>query len=185
MLERNARLRLTRLATLNIARTARLRYRSLAMKPNNSLTIGEGSILEGAIAFEREGAAVVIGRDTFVGSSQIVCASRIEIGDDVLVSWGCTILDHNSHSTVWRDRAKDVKEWYRGRKDWSNVVSLPVKLGNKCWVGMHSIILKGVEVGEGAIVAAGSIVTKDIPPWTIAGGNPARVIREIPADERQ
>jgi acetyltransferase-like isoleucine patch superfamily enzyme len=154
------------------------------MRFNTSLTIGEGSILEGAIAFEREGAAVVIGRDTFIGASQIVCASQVEIGDDVLVAWGCTISDHNSHSIAWRGRAQDVREWYHGRKDWSQVESLPVRLGNKCWVGMHSIILKGVGIGEGAIVAAGSVVTKDVPSWTIAGGNPARVIREIPVDER-
>ena len=49
---------------------------------------------------------------------------------------------------------------------------------------VNSIILKGVTIGEGSIVGAGSVVTKSVPPWTIVGGNPARIIREIPLEER-
>lgn len=54
----------------------------------------------------------------------------------------------------------------------------PVKIGDRCWIGCNSIILKGVTLGEGAVVAAGSVVTKDVPPRTLVGGNPARVLRE-------
>ncbi len=87
-----------------------------------------------------------------MGSSLIDCATRIEIADDVLIAWGCNIVDHDSHSIAWSNRANDVRDWYLGRnkKDWSHVVSRPVKIGNKCWIGMHAIILKGVEIGEGA-----------------------------------
>ena len=60
----------------------------------------------------------------------------------------------------------------------------PVRIGDKAWLGLRVIILKGVEIGEGAVVAAGSVVTKDVPSWTIAAGNPAKVIREIPIEER-
>jgi acetyltransferase-like isoleucine patch superfamily enzyme len=52
------------------------------------------------------------------------------------------------------------------------------------WIGANVIILKGVTIGEGAIVGAGSVVTKDVPPYTIVAGNPARIIREIPENER-
>ena len=58
------------------------------------------------------------------------------------------------------------------------------KIGNKSWVGLNAIILRGVEIGEGAVVAAGSVVIKNVPAWTIVGGNPAHVIREIPMEER-
>jgi acetyltransferase-like isoleucine patch superfamily enzyme len=64
------------------------------------------------------------------------------------------------------------------------VVVKPVRIGDKSWIGLNVIILKGVEIGEGAVVAAGSVVTKNIPPWTIAAGNPARVIREIPIQDQ-
>jgi acetyltransferase-like isoleucine patch superfamily enzyme len=61
---------------------------------------------------------------------------------------------------------------------------MPVIIGNSVWIGVNSTILKGVTIGEGSVVGAGSVVTKDVPPWTIVAGNPARVIREIPENER-
>ena len=60
----------------------------------------------------------------------------------------------------------------------------PVLICDDVLIGCMAVILKGVTIGEGAIVGAGSVVTKDVPPWTIVAGNPARVIREIPEDER-
>jgi len=182
LVEWKARQRLS--GNLAIASSAKLSYRKLKMSSSNRLTIGQGSIMECSFSFERDGAEIAIGRDTFIGASRIVCATRVEIGDDVLVSWGCTISDHNSHSVSWSGRRNDVREWYRGRKDWSQVLTAPVKLGNKCWIGMNAIVMKGVEVGEGAVVAAGSVVTKNVAAWTIVGGNPAKVIRELTRDEQ-
>ena len=54
----------------------------------------------------------------------------------------------------------------------------PVNIGNHCWIGCNSIVLKGVSIGDGAVVAAGSVVTKDVPPGALIGGNPAKIIRE-------
>lgn len=55
----------------------------------------------------------------------------------------------------------------------------PVYIGDKVWIGFNVIILKGVDIGEGAVVAAGSVVTKNVPEWTLVGGNPAKVIRQL------
>ena len=55
---------------------------------------------------------------------------------------------------------------------------------SKVWIGFNAIILKGVTIGEGAVVGAGSVVTKDVLPWTVVAGNPARLIREISENER-
>jgi len=184
LMEWRAKSRLRDHAGLQIAPTVKIRYRKLKLRPSNSIKIGDGSIFEGDISFERDGASVEIGCNTAIGASHLIVATRIEIGDDVLVSFGCTIDDHNSHPISWPLRSNDVREWYNGRKDWTHVVSRPVRLSNKCWIGMHSIVLKGVTIGEGAIVAAGSVVTKDVPAWTIVGGNPATVIRELSPDER-
>jgi acetyltransferase-like isoleucine patch superfamily enzyme len=63
--------------------------------------------------------------------------------------------------------------------DWSHSAMAPILIKRGAWVGARSIILKGVTVGEGAVVGMGSVVTSDVPPRTIVAGNPARVIREI------
>jgi acetyltransferase-like isoleucine patch superfamily enzyme len=59
-----------------------------------------------------------------------------------------------------------------------------VKICDRVWIGFGVTILKGIIVGEGAILAAGTVVTRDVPPYCIVGGNPARVIRELSDDER-
>ncbi|HEY3280927.1 MAG TPA: acyltransferase [Armatimonadota bacterium] len=186
LVEWRARQRLRAQSNVKIAESAKASFRRLRLRPTNLLTIGEGSIIEGTLVFERDGGEIAIGANTFVGQSLIACATRIEVGDDVHIAWGCNIVDHNSHAIAWSKRKNDVKDWYAGRdkKDWSDVATVPVKIGDKCWIGMNVIVLKGVEIGEGAIVAAGAVVTRSVPPWTIAGGNPARVIREIPIEER-
>ena len=167
-----------------IAPSAKVNYRQIRGFARNRLAVGAGSLMGGSIAFQREGAEVRIGQNSSINTTLIDCATCVEIGDDVLISWSCAITDHDSHSPSWSKRSPDVRDTLRNTKDWTHVASQPVKFGNKCWIGMHSLILKGVEIGEGAIVAAGSVVTRSVPAWTIVGGNPARIIREIPPDER-
>lgn len=171
-------------ALCDIGEGSRVNFRKVVGKQGVSLKIGKSSIVEGSILFDREDAIVLIGDKTFIGASVIACAENIEIGNDVLVSWGCSIVDHNSHAMDWSSRKNDVITWKQGKKDWSGVKIQPVKINDRAWIGFNSIILKGVTIGEGAIVGAGSVVTKDVPPYTIVAGNPARVIREVPLDER-
>ena len=64
-------------------------------------------------------------------------------------------------------------------KDWSVVPTAAVRIEDKVWIGFNVIVLKGVTIGEGAVVGAGSVVVNDVPAWSVAVGNPARVIREL------
>ena len=107
-----------------------------------------------------------------------------EIGDDVLIAFDVLIMDHDSHSLVFDERRNDVQEWMRGKKDWSHVMMVPVIIKDKVWIGARATVLKGVTIGEGAVVGAGSVVVEDVPPWTLVAGNPARVIRALPREER-
>lgn len=163
-------------------------------KPVNKiyLTIGNDSCIQGNFVTESEKGLITIGDRTFIGGGTFICTEKIKIGNDVMFSWGCTVVDNNSHSSKWNERKNDVIDWKRGieenkigkYKDWSNVKEQQVTIRDKAWIGFNSIILKGVTIGEGAIVGAGSVVTKDVPDWTIVAGNPAKIIREIPQDER-
>jgi acetyltransferase-like isoleucine patch superfamily enzyme len=72
-----------------------------------------------------------------------------------------------------------VRDWGKGHNDWQHVAHAPVVIGNKTWVGFNVSILKGVTIGEGAVIGACSVVTGDIPPWSVAVGNPAKVIRSL------
>lgn len=159
------------------------------------LSIGNDSIIGGAFTFESRSGEIVIGNRVYIAGGQAICTNRIEIEDDVFVSWGVYFFDNDSHSIDYRDRIMDMtnhlKDWRQGlsninsSKDWSAVKSAPIKVCRYAWIGMECIVLKGVTIGQGAIVGAGSVVTKDVPAWTIVGGNPARVVKEIPPHQRR
>lgn len=144
------------------------------------LSIGSQSLVSAHVVFEKPAAVLSVGDRTFIGGKSLfsICES-LTIGSDVMISWGCTIADHDSHSLDFRHRADDVVNWLGGHKDWTHVAKAPVVVGNKVWIGFNCSLLKGVTVGEGAVVAANSNVTRDVPPWSLVAGNPARVIRQL------
>lgn len=158
------------------------------------VTIGNDSILDCNISFESSEGEVQIGDNVFIGRSNLICRSKIEIEDNVFIAWGSYLYDHNSHSLDYREREQDIKQQlqdYRSgkffieNKNWNVVSAAPIKVCANVWIGMNCIILKGVTIGQGAVVGAGSVVTKDVEPWTIVGGNPATLIKVIPENLRK
>lgn len=153
--------------------------------------VGEDSMVSASFIFETNSGCVTIGPKSFVGGSTFISINSISVGSNVFIAWGCYFYDHDSHSIDYHERRNDIQQqlndYKNGRnficnKNWSVVNSAPIIISDDAWIGMNSIILKGVTVGEGAIVASGSVVTKDVPPWTIVGGNPAKIIKELPAE---
>lgn len=179
-----AQRKLVRSGALVLANSSSVLAQRILYKTGCRVEIGASSSISCSIVFDRIDASIRIGSRTFIGDSSLVAASGIDVGDDVLISWGCTIVDHNSHSTRFSERREDVMAWMSDKKDWTHVKIQPVIIGNKAWVGFGANILKGVHIGEGAIIGAGSVVTKNVPAWTVVGGNPARVIRVLKDDER-
>lgn len=173
------RIRLRNHVALSIGDRSQIRLDRISPVADCRLSVGKDCLLNTRFSFDRKGAAFRCGDRCYVGLSNIVIAERVELGDDVVISWGVTIVDHNSHAIAWNDRANDILDWGQGTKDWSNVVVTPVAIHDKAWIGFNAIILKGVTIGEGAIVGAGAVVTKDVPAYTIVGGNPAKVIRDL------
>lgn len=153
--------------------------------PKSLIKIGSDCLIQGSLVTETDNSNLTIGDNVFIGSGTLVdCIRSIVIGNDVLISYGCLLTDSDNHSVSYSIRKKDLADWKHGKHDWNTTASKPVVVSTGAWIGARAIILKGVVIGEGAVVGAGSVVTKDVPAWTIVAGNPARVIREIPEDER-
>ena len=151
-----------------------------------AIDIGEMSHVYGNISVLRSEARVKIGKRCQIGRSNLICAKSIEIGDDVLMAWGVTIMDTDSHPLSWQHRANDALQGHSDftqfgnvtqKKDWMNVQCGKIKIGARSWIGVGVIVLKGVTIGEESVIGAGSVVTVDVPPNSIVAGNPARVIR--------
>lgn len=162
-----------------------VRWSRLRAGGGGRVIIGDNSIIHARVSFDSSGGRVTIGDRCYIGASTIVCHSEVRLGDDVVVSWGVTIVDHNSHSLHWPERERDVLDWSEGKKDWSNVKIGPVRIHDKVWIGFNAIVLKGVTIGEGAVVAAGAVVTKDVAPYTVVAGNPAQVVRTLEKADEQ
>ena len=164
---------------VRVGRGTSIAWRRIKQVTGNQLSVGEDSIIHADISFEESGGKIQIGSRTFVGRSDLVCYRSLTIGDDVIMSWGITVVDHDSHSIEWDKRRNDVRDWGKGKKDWQHIAHAPVVIGNKAWIGFNVSILKGVTIGEGAVIGACSVVTRDIPPYAMAVGNPAGVIRSL------
>ena len=164
---------------VRVGARSQVRWFGLRVPSQGGLVIGDDCIIHARLSYDHPAGVIRMGDRCYVGASHLVCRSLIELGDDVVISWGVTIVDHNSHAIAWSDRRDDVLEWARGIKRWDKVPHAPVRICDKAWIGFNAIILKGTTIGEGAIVGAGAVVTKDVPPYTIVGGNPARIIRTI------
>ena len=151
-----------------------------------SIKIGPYSHIRGELLTFGHGGRIQIGEYGYIGEqSKIWSAASISIGNRVLISHNVNIFDSLTHPVNPKMRHEQFKKIISNRH--LNEIDLQeeaVCIKNDVLIGCMSIILKGVTIGEGAIVGAGSVVTKDVPPWTIVAGNPAKIIREISEYER-
>ena len=119
------------------------------------------SIYSGTCVYVRNHAALTLGSGYMNNDCRIICTKSITIGENAAIAGGVVIRDSDDHSIVSHP--------YQMTK--------PVVIGNHVWIGENAMILKGVHIGDGSIVGAGSVVTKDVPPNSLVAGVPARVIR--------
>lgn len=108
-----------------------------------------------------KGAELVLGSGFCNSDVKIRCMEKIVIGDDVAIAHNVTIMDSDAHIVAGNEKC----------------YKKPIVIGNHVWIGAKATILKGVTIGDGAIVAAGAVVTKDVPAKSVVAGVPAKVIR--------
>jgi len=164
--------------------------------PNASISVGDDVLLfkNCEILVTGQG-RLAIGNGCSIGSNlRLYCKDRITIGDYALISWNVFIADYDSHPVDPELRLQEAIYLHENffpsfarkkrlatnpdyRPDYS---SRPVRIGNNVWIGANAVILKGVCIGDGSIVAACAVVTNDVPARCIVAGNPARVIKTLP-----
>jgi acetyltransferase-like isoleucine patch superfamily enzyme len=147
----------------------------------SKIEIGDECLISGALVCETENSEIIIGDNVFIGGGVILdSAIKIEIQSGVLVSYQCLVQDSDNHNLDFEIRKNDLHDWkYYKKHDWDMTPKKPVLIKEGAWIGARAIILKGVTVGECAVVGAGSVVTKDVEPYTVVAGNPAKFIKNI------
>jgi acetyltransferase-like isoleucine patch superfamily enzyme len=171
-------------AQITLAPTAFLWPETIVRNLNGDpakIRIGSGSHIRGELLVFAHNGDIDIGRDCYVGDgTRIWSAASIRIGDRVLISHGVNIHDTNSHP---RDPVKRHAHFLQivrpgevpGCDERRDIDHAPVVIGDDVWIGFNATILKGVTIGAEAVVAAGALVTRNVPPGTLVAGTPAEV----------
>jgi acetyltransferase-like isoleucine patch superfamily enzyme len=117
----------------------------------------------GTRLWANKGGVIRIGNGTYLNrGAEVIAWDRVDIGRDCMIGWDVVILDTDLHAVGTRP-----------------LVNKPVSIGDRVWIGCRCIVLKGVTIGEGAIVSAGAIVTRDVAPYSVVAGHPAKVVGQV------
>lgn len=138
-------------------------YPGVHFNKKNGLFFGEKIALyhDVGLFIDSLGGRINIGDRTYINRrTEIKCQKEVDIGSDCAISWDVSIMDTDYHSIGEQSRIESVV------------------IGNHVWIGCNSIILKGVTIGNGAVIAAGSVVCSDVPAKALVGGVPARIIKK-------
>lgn len=144
------------------------------------IKIGDTSVVMGSVYVTKNGSIEIgdhfyLGRNSFIGSEK-----NIKIGRCVIISNDVYIYDNNNHPTSSKKREiMSLNGFSNDNWGWHHSNSAPVIIDDNVWIGQYSTILKGVHIGKGSIVGTRAVVTKDVPPYCIVAGNPAKVVKQI------
>ena len=141
--------------------------------PFNKFAIGEYSTVEDFCTINNGVGDVIIGKETFIGLGTVVIGP-VNIGNSVMFAQNIVIsgLNHSYEDIempIWRQKVKTAL----------------INIEDECWIGANAVITAGVTIGKHSVVAAGAVVTKSIPPYSIAAGNPAKVIKQYNFEKKQ
>ncbi len=134
------------------------------------ISLGRGAALDRSVTLlaTSDTARIAIGASVYINRHTMIDAEElVEIGAETMIGPFCYLTDHDHTFSAGTAPGAGA------------LLSMPSRIGARCWLGAHVTVLKGVTIGDGTVVGAGSVVTKSLPPGIIAVGNPARVLREI------
>ena len=129
-------------------------------------------------------ALITIGDNVGISAACIRTMKSVTIGNNVNIGADCLIMDTDAHPHDYLQRRRDFEK-SMNRKDYITLIpTSPIVIEDDVWIGARSHILKGVHIGARSVIAAGSVVTKDVPEDCVVGGNPAKVIRYLRNKDR-
>jgi len=158
-------------------------FRHLRNKKSGAVVFGNYVSCYAGCSFSiGENGQCTVGDFTLLNGALIMAEEKIEIGAHCLISWNIGIADSDFHPLEPAQRLIDAQAlapYFKDRPPRPKLKTAPVKIADNVWVGMNAVILKGVTIGENSVVAAGSVVTKSVPPSTVVAGNPAVIVRQL------
>ena len=155
-----------------------LHARLLTPDSERRVRIGANAVVRGVIRCEGEGRCE-IGSEAYVGDGVIISSRiNVEIGEGSLLAHGSQVFDNDTHPTDAAERRAHFRSILKlGPRREFAVAARPVRIGRDCWLGFGAAVMKGVTLGDEAIVAAAAMVVADVRPRTMVAGNPAREVR--------
>lgn len=166
---------------INSVITGENAFKRLGSQANPALTIGENCTLNGVQFSIGKEASIKIGDYCYFTNVILMCESTFEIGSYVVIGWNSSIADSDFHPISPAKRIEDaiaVSPLGKNRNR-PQIVSKPVVIEDDVWIGPNATVLKGVTIGSGAFIEAGSLVTRDVSPRSRVAGNPAKVIGKV------
>jgi acetyltransferase-like isoleucine patch superfamily enzyme len=146
----------------------------------DKVIIRSGAIVRGILKNER-GGRIELGREVYIGDDVIIsAAAEVVIGAHTMVAHGVQLFDNNTHPLDPAEREYHLRMIVGLEPQRPvSIGKAPIRIGHGCWIGMNSVVLKGVSIGNNTIVGAGSVVVRDLPDGVVAVGNPARIARRL------
>ena len=168
----------------SIGKNSFVAYPEKIMNPTKNpskVVIGDNSVIHCQIQILGHGGQVKIGNYCFVGeNSHIWSGKSIKIGNRVLIGHNCNVFDNDGHPFDKDERHTQFKKIFStGHPKDINLRDSEVIIEDDVWIGANVSVLKGTRIGRGAIIGAGSIVSKDIEPFTVNAGNPSQMLRRL------
>lgn len=148
------------------------------------LRLGRGAAVYKDTMFDLGARAQVqVGEYALIHGARIICDAELKIGNYALISWQVVLMDtyRVPFDCVKRRQILEQASYQPSRYPSGDVPPQPIWIQDNVWIGFDACILPGVTIGEGAIVGARSVVTQDVPPYTVVAGNPGRVVRQLEA----
>jgi len=141
--------------------------------PFNKFVLGDYSTIEDFCTVNNGVGAVEIGSETRIGMSNVIIGP-VTIGNSVIFAQN-VVMSGLNHS--YEDITLPISK--------QKAITAPITIEDECWIGANAVITAGVTIGKHSVIAAGSVVTKNVPPYSVAVGNPARVIKQYNFEAKQ